>query len=131
MELNTGVNEYVCTNGMVIKPGDQVCIDYDGILKNPYVFPDPERFNPHRWLDADKETLIKMEKYYIAFGGGPRKCPAFSLSHIEVVMCVCTLVDAFNWEIACPIMEIERVLQFTAKPNKLPLIFHARECQHS
>mgnify|MGYP003387401409 CR=1 FL=1 len=121
---------------MVILPGDQVCIDYDAILKNPQVFPEPDRFNPDRWLEAgtgtgagagsNKKQLLEMEKYYVSFGAGPRKCPAFSMAHVEVVICMVTLVFHFDWELACPQQEIERILQFTAKANKLPLLFHKR-----
>jgi cytochrome P450 len=35
------------------------------------LFPDPHHFNPDRWLQKGKD----VERWVVAFSGGPRRCP--------------------------------------------------------
>ena len=44
------------------------------IHQNPNVFPDPERWNPRRWLDANPEQLRIMKRWFRAFGSGSMQC---------------------------------------------------------
>lgn len=37
------------------------------------VYPDPEKFDPERWLDANSSANQNPNKYLI-FGAGPHKC---------------------------------------------------------
>ena len=39
---------------------------------DPVVFPEPERFDPKRWLDADSESQIHT--YFVPFSKGSRSC---------------------------------------------------------
>lgn len=39
---------------------------------DPTVFPDPDTFNPDRWLGAEPDGL--MHKYLLPFGKGSRAC---------------------------------------------------------
>jgi len=40
--------------------------------RNPTIFPDPETFDPTRWLDPAKARYL--EKYLVAFGKGSQQC---------------------------------------------------------
>lgn len=42
--------------------------------RNPEVFPDPEAWNPGRWMEASPEKLSEMRKWFWAFGSGGRMC---------------------------------------------------------
>lgn len=39
---------------------------------DPIVFPEPDTFNPDRWLGAEPDGL--MHKYLLPFGKGSRAC---------------------------------------------------------
>ena len=39
---------------------------------DPVVFPEPEKFDPKRWLDADSESQIHT--YFVPFAKGSRSC---------------------------------------------------------
>jgi cytochrome P450 len=39
---------------------------------NPEIFPNPEEFNPERWMDLTERH--RLEKYLVAFSKGSRQC---------------------------------------------------------
>jgi cytochrome P450 len=39
---------------------------------NEDIFPDPEKFDPERWMDPDRAK--SLDKYVISFGKGSRAC---------------------------------------------------------
>lgn len=57
-----------------IPPGTRVSAQAYSLHRNTDVFPEPESWNPMRWLDCDKESKEKMMRWFWAFGSGPRMC---------------------------------------------------------
>ena len=59
-----------------------------GILHDPEVFPEPERFDPERFLETDPESgeAIRVRKVeeFVPFGVGRRVCLGRSLAEREV-----------------------------------------------
>lgn len=49
------------------------CYAYS-LHRTPEVFPDPETWNPDRWINAGKEELSQMRRWFWAFGSGGRMC---------------------------------------------------------
>ena len=43
------------------------------VHNNPSLFPDPQRFNPDRWL---AESAKELDNWNVAFGKGRRRCVA-------------------------------------------------------
>ncbi|VUC37124.1 unnamed protein product [Clonostachys rosea] len=61
------------------------CYAY-ALHRTPEIFPEPERWNPDRWINASKEQLSEMRRYFWAFGSGGRMCIGsnfawFSMKH--------------------------------------------------
>lgn len=42
--------------------------------RTPSVFPDPETWNPERWITASPSELAEMRRWFWAFGSGGRMC---------------------------------------------------------
>lgn len=67
-----------------IEAGSIVLLSPYVVHKDPRWFPDPERFDPDRWLpEKEKE---RPEFSYFPFGGGPRVCIGEPFAWIEGVL---------------------------------------------
>ncbi|RYP27099.1 hypothetical protein DL767_007796 [Monosporascus sp. MG133] len=63
---------------------------------DPEVYPDPMRFDPDRWMDA--EARRRMDKAYAPFGRGTRICIGMHLAWVELYMVVAAIVQRFDFE---------------------------------
>jgi hypothetical protein len=55
-----------------MKPGEWVSIPIYALHHDPHYFPDPEKFEPERFSDENKENIKNCT--YLPFGSGPRNC---------------------------------------------------------
>src|SRR5262249_41103389 len=72
------------------------------LLYSPYllhhradVFPEPERFDPDRWLPEQAATVPRGA--FVPFGGGSRKCIGDTFGMVEATLALVTL--ARGWEL--------------------------------
>ncbi|XP_056647967.1 cytochrome P450 6k1-like isoform X2 [Diorhabda sublineata] len=59
--------------GLLIEKGTPVLIPLDGLHYDPEYFPNPERFDPDRFIDGNKHNYTQS-CVYMPFGMGPRNC---------------------------------------------------------
>lgn len=66
---------------VIIPPDTRVSAQAYSLHRNPDVFPDPERWDPERWLidesaprEDEEERLKEMHRWFWAFGSGGRMC---------------------------------------------------------
>ncbi|XP_072381103.1 cytochrome P450 6k1-like [Diabrotica undecimpunctata] len=59
--------------GLVIEKGTPVLIPLDGLHYDPEYFPNPEVFDPDRFVDGNKHRYFQS-CVYMPFGMGPRNC---------------------------------------------------------
>ncbi|KAG1740507.1 cytochrome P450 [Suillus paluster] len=64
------------------------------ISRDPIVFPDPEIFNPQRWLD--EEGHVKDNMKFIAYGFGRRVCPGMHLANQSMFINLALLFWSFR-----------------------------------
>ena len=122
----TDSKPYTCAcNGMVIQPSDTIFINIDGCLRNN-IYEHPDEFNPNRWLTSTRAQIQRMDEDFMTFGYGPRICPGLGLAKSEIIIATANIFHVYRVELGCPIEEIQRVLRFQARPNKIPLIFSKR-----
>lgn len=55
-----------------VEKGTPFLIPIYGIQHDPQYFPDPEKFDPERFSDENKDRILPGT--YIPFGVGPRNC---------------------------------------------------------
>jgi cytochrome P450 len=61
-------------------------------------FPEPERFEPARWLDGAAALAAGAKRAAMPFGSGPRTCPGRYLALLEMKMVMAMLLASFDIE---------------------------------
>jgi len=126
LELNEEYDEYELSDGTVVGRGESVEINVDGFGRDELVFDEPLEFSPERWLNTDAKKLKEMNDCFFTFGGGRRICPGMQLANVEGALILAYLVFHFDFDLGCDENEINRVLNFTVIPNKMPINFKKR-----
>jgi hypothetical protein len=94
--------------------------------RNEDVFPEPESFNPSRWLPShtSEEQLKEMNRWFWAFGSGGRMCIGSHLATQEIKLLVAAIYSNWTTEIVDD-EGIEEIDAYTTKPrsNRLMLRF--------
>ncbi|KAH9948109.1 cytochrome P450 [Amylocystis lapponica] len=104
----------------VIPAGATVIGNHWAISRDPDVYPDPETFNPQRWLD--EEGHIRQDMKYFGFGFGRRVCPGQHVANNSVFINAALMMWAFKIS-QDPLNPID-TLAFTDRANIHPLPFH-------
>lgn len=71
------------------------------------VFPNPEQFEPERWLEASEEQLKTMNQSFFAFGAGPRTCIGRHIAMMEMAKVVPEVLHNFELSLSTPEKEWE------------------------
>ncbi|KAK5330843.1 hypothetical protein LTR70_000165 [Exophiala xenobiotica] len=91
--------------------------------KIPEVFPNPDSFNPDRWLTSSEEELTEMNRHFWAFGSGGRMCIGRHLAMQEIKLIVAAVVTNYRIEVAPGgDVDIEEVDAYTTRPKSGQLI---------
>jgi len=106
-------------NNYLIPKGATVMGNVWAIGRDPAFFPDPEQFNPQRWLN--EEGKIKEELKSFSFGFGRRVCPGQHMATASIFVNTALIQWAFNVkpDRSAPIDD----LAFTESANTHPLPF--------
>ena len=62
--------------------------------RHPGYFPDPEKFDPDRWLPERAQKLPRFA--YFPFGGGPRQCIGNAFAMMEATLLLATIAQRFR-----------------------------------
>ncbi|XP_078684905.1 cytochrome P450 2D4-like [Branchiostoma floridae x Branchiostoma belcheri] len=79
-----------------IPKGTQVLLNLYAMHMNPAHWPDPDRFDPERFLDAEGNVINKPESF-MPFSGGRRVCPGEQLARMELFLFFSTLLQSFSF----------------------------------
>ncbi|KAF9221266.1 cytochrome P450 [Gyrodon lividus] len=83
----------VIWNGYCIPAGATVFGNHWSIARDPEVFPEPEKFNPGRWLAPDG-TINDLKAY--SFGFGRRTCVGSNLALRSLYIAAATILWSFK-----------------------------------
>lgn len=96
--------------GFRIPKGWRIAIGPRSVHFDPELYPEPERFDPQRWLAGERPPFT-----YIPFGGGPRTCLGMHFALLQMHIVLALLLREFVWELAP-----DQDLSFTELPLPLP-----------
>ncbi len=80
--------------GYRVEQGTTVLFSTLALQRDPRFWPEPERFNPDRFLnnEFDKDA-------YMPFGMGPRMCLGMRMAYIEAVLTIATAYQRFEFTV--------------------------------
>jgi cytochrome P450 len=64
---------------------------------NPTIYPEPAKFNPERWMDANDRK--RLEVYHVPFSCGSRSCIGKDLAMVELYLAVANLFRRFDMNV--------------------------------
>ncbi|KAF2887508.1 hypothetical protein ILUMI_18665 [Ignelater luminosus] len=79
---------------LVIEKGTPIYIPMFGLHYDPQYFPDPDKFDPERFSDENRNRLPSYA--YIPFGEGPRVCIGERLGLVVSKLGLCYLLSQFE-----------------------------------
>lgn len=81
---------------LTIKKDQNVYFPIYHLHHDPDFFPNPEKFDPHRFSDENKDSI--MQGSYLPFGLGPRTCIGSRYALMEGKLLLFTLLRKFSIE---------------------------------
>lgn len=91
------VSREVEIGGYRILPGSQLLMSQWLVHRDPRFFPDPEAFDPDRWLPERAKNLPRYA--YFPFGGGPRVCIGNHFALLEATLVLAVLMQRLHFEL--------------------------------
>jgi len=84
--------------GYLIPAGSTIILNAWAIFRDPKIYPDPEIFNPDRFLKDGKINPLVFNPEDRAFGAGRRICPGSQFALQTVYLVVACMLSVFNIE---------------------------------
>lgn len=85
-------NTDVQAGGFTIPKGSRVQASVLEVHMNPKYWPEPERFDPDRFVDNN----VSMQSHYLAFGIGPKMCLGRRFSLLELKISFALIIRDFR-----------------------------------
>ncbi|KAL8475026.1 hypothetical protein ACS0TY_031448 [Phlomoides rotata] len=84
--------------GYHIAKESRIIVNTYAIGRDPNVWPDPEKFDPERFVGS--EIDVRGQHFQLLpFGSGRRGCPGIQLGLVQVRLIVAQLVHCFEWKL--------------------------------
>lgn len=93
--------------GIPVDKGVLIEIPTYAVHHNPEVYPNPEVFNPDRFMPENKHLLVPYT--YIGFGDGPRNCIGMRFALQEIKLCLGQIVQKYQF---CKAPDTPKTLSF-------------------
>ncbi|KAI8710543.1 hypothetical protein NCS52_01554400 [Fusarium sp. LHS14.1] len=110
-------------DGHYVPSGTEVSVDNFVMSRDTRSFPDPDSFNPDRWVGDDSGCIKEASR---PFSLGPRACLGVNLAYLEAKIILAAMVYSYDWELVDRNLDWfgqVKLLTFWRKP-KLLVRFH-------
>jgi cytochrome P450 len=108
--------------GVPVRAGTQVLLNFYGLHRDPRAYPDPDRFDPDRWLDPDPEVL---RGHYLPFGLGPHACIGEGFAWSQILTTAAVIASRYTLR-PVPGSVVKPVARTTLHPGVVPLVLEPR-----
>jgi len=111
-----------------LPPNVRVNAQAYSLHRNPEVFPDPESWQPERWVNKDDTLgLEQMRRWFWAFGSGGRMCVGSNLAIQEMKLAIASIYSCFRTSIVND-DGIEEIDAYTVRPTSNQLHLRFERC---
>jgi cytochrome P450 len=97
-----------------VPAGSNVVMSQWVMHRNPKYFPEPEKFDPDRWVPGFAQKLPRFA--YFPFGGGPRQCIGAAFATMEATLLLVTIAQHFRLALVSQ-EPVKPVPSFTLRPK--------------
>ena len=104
-----------------IQKGTLIGVSFYELHRNPKYWENPERFNPERFLGAQRKQSMQ---YFYPFGAGPRMCIGMGFAMYEMGLALSYLVGKYYIKSSSPTVQFNPLI--TLKPVGAEVTFSAR-----
>ncbi|KAL5610623.1 hypothetical protein FOBRF1_006740 [Fusarium oxysporum] len=86
---------------------------------DPSIFPNPNTFDPERWIRATEEG-VHLNKYICSFTKGTRQCLGINLAYAELYIAIARIATSFDMELYNTTLEDVQVyhIRLTGYPRR-------------
>ena len=98
---------------VVIPRGVPVGMSFMDFLERPDLFPDPDVFDPERWMPFDAPQVHRRRRSLVVFGAGTRMCLGLNLAWAELYLTVAALVRRLGDRLRMHDVVFERDVKIT------------------
>ncbi|KAJ5653763.1 Benzoate 4-monooxygenase cytochrome P450 [Penicillium lividum] len=92
----TAPNENMIYKEWVIPAGTPVSQSNYFVHMDPTLFPEPEKFDPERWIRA-AERRERLTRFIVSFTKGTKQCLGMNLAYAEIYMTLAHIVRRFEF----------------------------------
>lgn len=92
-------------SGQAIPPGTTVGCQSYSLHRMEKVFPNPDLFDPKRWLTEDAEQLSAMRAHFWPFSSGGRMCLGHNLAMVEMKLIVAAVYMHYTTHVTAGVTE--------------------------
>ncbi|WP_405605216.1 cytochrome P450 [Streptomyces sp. NBC_01410] len=124
VSLMRRTTESVTIGGYVLPADTEVLLSLYALHRNPELYPDPDRFDPDRWLP--EQAARRPREHVVPFGAGNRKCIGDKFAWMEATITLATILP--RWKLR-PVPGSKPPTESTASmahPARVPMIVHPR-----
>jgi cytochrome P450 len=104
----------VVIGGVQVRRKQLLLVNVAGIQRREDIFPDPDRFDPERFLQEREKALPPLA--YLPFGAGPRVCIGAHFALMEAHLVLATLARRYRFDLM-PSAPIEAEPLITLRPK--------------
>eukprot|EP00058_Branchiostoma_floridae_P028116 XP_002613607.1 hypothetical protein BRAFLDRAFT_93650 [Branchiostoma floridae] len=118
MGLPHATTQHVKLGQFDLPAGTQVLTNLYSLHTDPAYWPDPDRFDPDRFLDGEGHVIGKPHSF-MPFSGGRRVCLGEQLAKMELILLFCGLMQNFTFKLpeGAPPVSTGGILRISLTPH--------------
>ncbi|MFJ5221041.1 cytochrome P450 [Streptomyces sp. NPDC088354] len=110
--------------GYILTPGTEVAFSLYALHRDPRAYPDPDRFDPDRWLPEN--STDRPRTVFLPFGAGNRKCIGDAFAWTAIIIALATILP--RWQLRhVPGRSPKEATAAVPHPDHLPMTVLRRE----